>query len=86
MPALQVGKIKDVREAKDGQAKVQVAWFYRPEEAVGGRKVLEALLHVQLNKYGAVKICGVLIPTAAHAGVPRREGAVQVRPPRLVLC
>ncbi len=24
---------------KGGQIQVQVAWFYRPEEAMGGRKV-----------------------------------------------
>ena len=24
---------------KSGQIQVQVAWFYRPEEAMGGRKV-----------------------------------------------
>ncbi|CAL8466792.1 g6328 [Coccomyxa elongata] len=34
-----VGKIKDVRvQGKNGQVNVQVAWFYRPEEATGGRK------------------------------------------------
>lgn len=38
--ALQVGKIKDVRvQGKNGQVNIQVAWFYRPEEATGGRKV-----------------------------------------------
>ena len=36
----QVGRIKDIRAmGKSGQIQVQVAWFYRPEEAMGGRKV-----------------------------------------------
>jgi hypothetical protein len=35
---IQVGKIKDITQS--GRAvKVQMAWFYRPEEAQGGRKV-----------------------------------------------
>lgn len=41
----QVGKIKDIREGKKGsQISVQVAWFYRPEEAVGGRKARQFAL------------------------------------------
>ncbi|CAK0755513.1 hypothetical protein CVIRNUC_002380 [Coccomyxa viridis] len=34
-----VGRIRDIRAVgKHGQIQVQVAWFYRPEEAMGGRK------------------------------------------------
>ena len=37
---VQVGRIRDIRAVgKHGQIQVQVAWFYRPEEAMGGRKV-----------------------------------------------
>ena len=37
---LQVGKIREIRAiGKAGQIQVHVAWFYRPEEAMGGRKV-----------------------------------------------
>ena len=37
---VQVGRIRDIRAVgKNGQIQVQVAWFYRPEEAMGGRKV-----------------------------------------------
>jgi hypothetical protein len=39
-PLLQVGKIREIRAiGKAGQIQVHVAWFYRPEEAMGGRKV-----------------------------------------------
>ena len=35
-----MGRIRDIRAVgKAGQIQVQVAWFYRPEEAMGGRKV-----------------------------------------------
>ena len=38
--SLQVGRIRDIKaQGKSGQISVQVAWFYRPEEATGGRKV-----------------------------------------------
>ena len=41
---VQVGRIRDIRAVvKTGQIQVQVAWFYRPEEAMGGRKVKPAL-------------------------------------------
>ncbi|KAK9916575.1 hypothetical protein WJX75_004358 [Coccomyxa subellipsoidea] len=34
-----VGRIRDIKaQGKSGQISVQVAWFYRPEEATGGRK------------------------------------------------
>lgn len=34
----QIGRVKDIFQTDKG-VEVQVAWYYRPEEAVGGRKV-----------------------------------------------
>ena len=37
---MQVGQIRDVKiQGKSNQIRLQVAWFYRPEDAAGGRKV-----------------------------------------------
>jgi len=40
---LQIGKIRDIREISKGggpeNAECTMAWYYRPEEAEGGRKV-----------------------------------------------
>ena len=37
---LQIAEIRDIRgKVGDDAYRVQVAWFYRPEEIVGGRKV-----------------------------------------------
>ena len=50
---MQVGRIRDIRAVgKAGQIQVQVAWFYRPEEAMGGRKVNLAL-HLPLSMASA---------------------------------
>ena len=54
---LQVGKIREIRAiGKAGQIQVHVAWFYRPEEAMGGRKVQSFDLCVPacMNKRNAV--------------------------------
>ena len=40
---VQIGKIRDIREISKGggpeNAECTMAWYYRPEEAEGGRKV-----------------------------------------------
>ena len=40
-PAPFIGKIKEIWKAggDDDELNLVVSWFYRPEEAVGGRKV-----------------------------------------------
>lgn len=52
---LQVGKIKDITQS-GRTVKVQMAWFYRPEEAQGGRKVSASCCSPMLafrSKYAA---------------------------------
>jgi hypothetical protein len=47
----QVGKIKDITQS-GRTVKVQMAWFYRPEEAQGGRKVWAVMLGAHPGKVG----------------------------------
>ena len=48
---VQVGKIKDITQS-GRTVKVQMAWFYRPEEAQGGRKVRPSMLGVHPGSVG----------------------------------
>lgn len=45
---MQIGRIKHLYQSRKDDpedVKVEVAWFYRPEEAVGGRKVSQLCMH-----------------------------------------
>ena len=52
---------------KGGQIQVQVAWFYRPEEAMGGRKVkpMHPQSHVLHAKPGPVARLSIWISRGA---------------------
>jgi len=98
-----IGQIRDVEARSSGKRRevhVLVAWFYRPEEAQGGRKARPAfaVLPARLQPGGMGgarraprRSAGRPAPRALAAdaarappGVPRREGAVQVGAPGLV--
>lgn len=36
---MQIGRVKGITQPETGDTEIELTWFYRPEEAVGGRKV-----------------------------------------------
>lgn len=82
-----IGQIREIEAPASGKSRevnVQVAWFYRPEEAQGGRKVRRCFGIAGPKLSVSLKGTRPADPVLHGAAIPWRKRALQVGAPGLV--
>ena len=82
-----IGQIREIEAPASGKSRevnVQVAWFYRPEEAQGGRKARCCYGIAGLKVSVSAKCTRPADPVLHDAAISWRKGALQVGAPGLV--